>query len=224
MGRKDDQSASTADPFGFDTGGFDAPVASKSSKAPSDPFGFGTGGFDPIVEPEKPRTGWDTAKDVGVEIMAGGAGAVGSVQGLLNWATGREGEEKFDADFISSAKEYWQDMKSDYRKQRDAELASAMSDPNKSIVEHLIENPAEALMHVFHWLDNDGRALSETAERSRALGRPDAASRVADRALEVARGGARPVTRGLAAQLPRLRELLGLDSGKAAEAAPTGGA
>lgn len=143
MGRKDDQSASTADPFSFGTGGFDTPVASKSSKAPSDPFGFGTGGFDPIVEPEKPRTGWDTAKDVGVEIMAGGAGAVDSAQGILNWATGREGEEKFDADFISSAKEYWQDMKSDYRKQRDAELASAISDPNKSITEHLIENPAD---------------------------------------------------------------------------------
>ena len=143
MGRKDDQSASTADTFGFGTGGFDTPVASKSSKAPSDPFGFGTGGFDPIVEPEKPRTGWDTAKDVGVEIMAGGAGAVDSAQGILNWATGRKGEEKFDADFISSAKEYWQDMKSDYRKQRDAELASAISDPNKSITEHLIENPAD---------------------------------------------------------------------------------
>ena len=88
----------------------------------------------------------------------------------------------------------------------------------------LIENPAEALMHVFHWLDNDAKALSETAERSRALGRPDAASIVADRALEVARHGAKPVTRGLASQLPRLRELLGLDSGKTAEATSTGGA
>ncbi|MBK8359355.1 MAG: hypothetical protein IPL15_10390 [Comamonadaceae bacterium] len=134
MGRKDDQST------GFGTGGFDSDYTpSKSSRAE----GFGTGGFDPIVEPEKPRTGWDTAKDVGVEIMAGGAGAVDSAQGILNWATGRKGEEKFDADFISSAKEYWQDMKSDYRKQRDAELASAISDPNKSITEHLIENPAD---------------------------------------------------------------------------------
>lgn len=88
----------------------------------------------------------------------------------------------------------------------------------------LIENPAEALMHVFHWLDNDAKALSETAERSRALGRPHAAARVADRALEVARRGAKPVTGGVAAQLPRLRELLGLDSGKTAEATSSGGA
>ena len=90
-----------------------------------------------------PLSSLKNPKDVGVEIMAGGAGAVESAQGILNWVTGREGEEKFDADFISSAKEYWQDMKSDYRKQRDAELASAISDPNKSIVEHLIENPAD---------------------------------------------------------------------------------
>ena len=134
MGRKDDQST------GFGTGGFDSDYThSKSSRVE----GFGTGGFDPIVEPEKPRTGWDTAKDVGVEIMAGGAGAVDSAQGILNWATGRKGEEKFDADFISSAKEYWQDMKSDYRKQRDAELDSVMNDPNKSLISHLIENPAD---------------------------------------------------------------------------------
>jgi len=88
----------------------------------------------------------------------------------------------------------------------------------------LIENPAEALMHVFHWLNNDAKALREIAERSRALGRPDAAARVADRALEVAQRGAKPVTRGLAAQLPRLRELLGLDSGRTAEPTSTGGA
>lgn len=87
----------------------------------------------------------------------------------------------------------------------------------------LIEDPAEALMHVFHWLDHGAEALSETAEHSRALGRPDAAYRVADRALQVARRGAKPVTRGLAAQLPRLRELLGLDSGKPSETAPTSG-
>ena len=45
MGRKDDQTNSTADPFGFGSGGFDSPLASKSAKVPSDPFGFGTGGF-----------------------------------------------------------------------------------------------------------------------------------------------------------------------------------
>lgn len=140
MGRKDDQTNSTADPFGFGSGGFDSPIG---SKVPSDPFGFGTGGFEPLVEPEDPRTGWDTAKDVGVTIMGGGANAVDSLQGILNWATGRKGEEKFDAEFISSAKDYWQDLKSDYRKQREAEFDSVMNDPNKSLITHLIENPAD---------------------------------------------------------------------------------
>ncbi len=85
----------------------------------------------------------------------------------------------------------------------------------------LVEDPADALVHIFHWLVGDACALSAAAERSRSLGRPDAASRVADRALEVARRSARPATRGLTAQLPRLRELLGLDSGKSMEPAPT---
>jgi len=143
MGRKDDQTNSAADPFGFESGGFESPLVSKSTEVPSDPFGFGTGGFEPLVEPEDPRTGWDTAKDVGVTIMGGGANAVDSLQGILNWATGRKGEEKFDAEFISSAKDYWQDLKSDYRKQREAEFDSVMNDPNKSLITHLIENPAD---------------------------------------------------------------------------------
>ena len=85
----------------------------------------------------------------------------------------------------------------------------------------LVEDPAEALIHVFHWLDGDARALKATAQRSRNLGRPDAALRVADRALEVARRAPLPIPRGLTSQLPRLRELLGLDSGKATEPVST---
>lgn len=79
----------------------------------------------------------------------------------------------------------------------------------------LVDGPAAALMQVFHWLDRDGEGLRDAALRSRQLGRPDAAFTVADRALDVAIHGPRPVTRGLAAQLPRLRELLGLESGRA---------
>jgi len=78
----------------------------------------------------------------------------------------------------------------------------------------LVDGPAEALMQVFHWVDRGGEALQAAARQSRQLGRPDAAARVAYRALDVAIHGPRPVTRGVLAQLPRLRELLGLDSPK----------
>lgn len=74
----------------------------------------------------------------------------------------------------------------------------------------LVDQPVEALVQVFHWLQNDRAGLKSTAECARAIGKPEAASRVAQRALEVAIQGPRPVSRGLAAQLPRLRELLGI--------------
>jgi 1,2-diacylglycerol 3-beta-galactosyltransferase len=74
----------------------------------------------------------------------------------------------------------------------------------------LVTDPAEALAQVFHWLDKGGAELGVAAAQARALGRPDAAIRVAERGLEVAINGPRPVSRGLGAQLPRLRELLGL--------------
>ncbi len=79
----------------------------------------------------------------------------------------------------------------------------------------LVNDPAEALVQVFHWLDNECAALKVTAQHSRAIGRPDAAIRVAERALEIAAREPRPVGRGLSAQLPRLRELLGLTPGEA---------
>jgi 1,2-diacylglycerol 3-beta-galactosyltransferase len=74
-----------------------------------------------------------------------------------------------------------------------------------------VKDASEALVQVFHWVDKNGAELKATADRARALGRPDAASRVAERALEVALRGPRPVSRGLTNQLPRLRELLGFD-------------
>jgi 1,2-diacylglycerol 3-beta-galactosyltransferase len=76
----------------------------------------------------------------------------------------------------------------------------------------LVDDPSEALVQVFHWLDGAAKGLASTAQQARSMGRPDAAYRVADRALEVAVHGPRPVGRGLSAQLPRLRELLGLSS------------
>ncbi|MCU0508166.1 MAG: hypothetical protein MUC34_07175 [Anaerolineae bacterium] len=78
----------------------------------------------------------------------------------------------------------------------------------------LVNDATEALVQVFHWLDKDRAGLADAAGRARLLGRPDAALRVAERGLEVAINGPRPVSRGMARQLPRLRELLGL-SGEA---------
>jgi 1,2-diacylglycerol 3-beta-galactosyltransferase len=78
----------------------------------------------------------------------------------------------------------------------------------------LVKDASEALAQVFHWLDKGRAGLEAAAARAKALGRPDAAIRVADRGLEVAINGPRPVSRGLVSQLPRLRELLGV-SGEA---------
>jgi 1,2-diacylglycerol 3-beta-galactosyltransferase len=74
----------------------------------------------------------------------------------------------------------------------------------------LVNDASEALVQVFHWLDKGCAELEAAAARAKALGRPDAAIRVADRGLEVAINGPRPVSRGLVSQLPRLRELLGV--------------
>lgn len=76
-----------------------------------------------------------------------------------------------------------------------------------------VKDASEALVQVFHWVDKDAAELKATAEHACVLGRPGAAARVAQRALEVALREPRPVSHGLAAQLPRLRELLGLDPG-----------
>ncbi len=75
----------------------------------------------------------------------------------------------------------------------------------------LVNDAAEALVQVFHWLDKDRAELRAMASRAQVLGRPQAAEVVAERALEVAIRGPRPVSRGLTTQLPRLRELLGIE-------------
>jgi 1,2-diacylglycerol 3-beta-galactosyltransferase len=102
-------------------------------------------------------------------------------------------------------------------------LAEALPGQETGNVEHveagragvLVDDPAEALAQVYHWLEDGCAGLSATAERARAIGKPEAASKVAERGLEVAVRGPRPVSRGLAAQLPRLRELLGVSPGEA---------
>ncbi len=75
----------------------------------------------------------------------------------------------------------------------------------------LVNDAIEALVQVFHWLDRDCAELKAAAVNARGLGRPEAALRAAERVLEVAVRGAPPVSRGLTSQLPRLREMLGLD-------------
>ena len=75
----------------------------------------------------------------------------------------------------------------------------------------LAPDAMEALVQVFHWLDRDRAELRATAARAQSLGRPEAAARVAQRGLEVASRGPRPSSWSLSTQLPRLRELLGLD-------------
>jgi 1,2-diacylglycerol 3-beta-galactosyltransferase len=99
-------------------------------------------------------------------------------------------------------------------------IAEALPGQETGNVEHvmrgnagmLVKDPMEALVQVFHWLDRDRAELKVTAARARAIGMPEAASKVAERALEVAVRGPRPVSRGLSVQLPRLRELLGIDT------------
>jgi 1,2-diacylglycerol 3-beta-galactosyltransferase len=76
-----------------------------------------------------------------------------------------------------------------------------------------VNDAGEALVQVYHWLDNDRAELKVAGERARAIGRPEAAARVAERGLEVANRGPQPAPRGLASQLPRLRELLGVSTG-----------
>ncbi len=102
-------------------------------------------------------------------------------------------------------------------------IAEALPGQETGNVEHverggagkLVGDPADALVQVFHWLEHDRAGLAATAARARTIGKPEAAARVAERALELAIRGPRPVSRGLAAQLPRLRELLGVTPGEA---------
>jgi len=120
----------------FGTSGFgEAPTAGADSI-------FGTGGFvEPKPKPRTERTWGEAAGDIGAEIMQGGVGVVDAGQGLLNWATGRTGKDKFDADFITSAKEYWDDKKSDIIKAKEVGLSEAIQNPDQSVAGYLWDNP-----------------------------------------------------------------------------------
>lgn len=73
----------------------------------------------------------------------------------------------------------------------------------------LVNEPLEALMTVFHWLDGHGAELAQRTRRARELGMPQAADRVADLAWEAAQAGPQRREHRLAEQLALLRDLLG---------------
>jgi len=72
----------------------------------------------------------------------------------------------------------------------------------------LVNDPLEALATVCHWLEHGGAGLAWRATRARALGRPQAAYRVAELALEAARQGAVRREHRLGRQIPLLQQIL----------------
>ena len=72
----------------------------------------------------------------------------------------------------------------------------------------LVEDPLEALMTVFHWLDAQGSELAQCTAQARSLGRPQAAARVAELAWEAAQQGPQRREHRLTEQLALLRDLL----------------
>ena len=72
----------------------------------------------------------------------------------------------------------------------------------------LANNALDALEIMFHWLDHQGAELAERAVCARQLGRPQAASRVADLAWEAAQQGPQRREHRLGAESPLLRDLL----------------
>ena len=72
----------------------------------------------------------------------------------------------------------------------------------------LVDNPLDALIAVFHWLDRGGAELAQRAEKARGLGNPQAAFRVADLAWEAAQQGPQRRERRWTSQLQSLRNLL----------------
>jgi 1,2-diacylglycerol 3-beta-galactosyltransferase len=76
----------------------------------------------------------------------------------------------------------------------------------------LIKDPLEVLETVCHWLENGGAGLAERAAQARALGRPQAAFRVAELAWEAAQQGAQRREHRFGRQIPLLQQILrGLD-------------
>lgn len=73
----------------------------------------------------------------------------------------------------------------------------------------LVDNPLDALITVFHWLDRGGVELAQRAEKARSLGNPQAAFRVADLAWGAAQQGPQRRERRWSSQLKTLRNLVG---------------
>lgn len=72
----------------------------------------------------------------------------------------------------------------------------------------LVEDSLEALVTVCHWLENGGAGLAERAARARALGRPQAAHRVAERTWEAAQQGVLQRDHRFGRQIPLLQQIL----------------
>jgi 1,2-diacylglycerol 3-beta-galactosyltransferase len=72
----------------------------------------------------------------------------------------------------------------------------------------LATNPLEVLVAICHWLENGGAGLAERAAQARALGRPQAAFRVAELAWEAAQQGVRRRERRFSRQIPLLQQIL----------------
>jgi 1,2-diacylglycerol 3-beta-galactosyltransferase len=72
----------------------------------------------------------------------------------------------------------------------------------------LANDPLEALATLCHWLEHGGAGLAERAARARALGRPQAAYRVAELAWEAAQQGVRRREHRFGRQIPLLQQIL----------------
>lgn len=76
----------------------------------------------------------------------------------------------------------------------------------------LVNDAAEALTEVFHWLDHDRAELKQRAASAQRLGAPKAADRVAELTWEAAHQASGQGRRRLGEQLPLLKRILsGLD-------------
>lgn len=78
----------------------------------------------------------------------------------------------------------------------------------------LVADPVEGLTTIYHWLMNERVKLNESAARACALGKPNAARRVAELALTAAAEGAQRRVRRMGTETTLLNKLLsGLDLG-----------
>ncbi len=95
-------------------------------------------------------------------------------------------------------------------------IAEAIPGQETGNAEYVVEGGAgllatdavDALVHLFHWLDNNAAELKERAACAKRLGRPEAAYRVADLVWEAAVQGASTRQRRMDTQLSLLNRLL----------------